>query len=121
MRSGRMQRCFWRRHRRAPMTDPNSLEPETIAKGGGGLLALLGVLKWVFTTGVTEVKTDVRELKAMMQQMTKDVAELSKALAVASKDAITRKEFEELRAEVDGIQQRVVHIEEMVKQGVVPP
>ena len=84
-------------------------------------LALLGVLKWVFTTGVTEVKTDVRELKAMMQQMTKDVAELSKALAVASKDAITRKEFEELRAEVDGIQQRVVHIEEMVKQGVVPP
>ena len=78
------------------MSDPSQIEPESLVKGGGVVGTLLLIFKWVFTTGVGEVKTDVRELKVMMNQMSKDITGLTTALAVATKDAISRKEFEEL-------------------------
>lgn len=102
------------------MSDPTQLEPESIAKGGGVLVVLVTLFKFFFTTGVTEVKADVKELKTMLAAMAKEVSALATVVAVANKDAITRKEFEELKSEVDDVARRVQHIEEMVKQGVVP-
>jgi len=102
------------------MSDPSQLEPESIAKGGGVLVATVALFKFFFTTGVTEVKADVKELKTMLTQLTGVVSKLALDVAVANKDAISRKEFEELRNEVDDVARRVQHIEEMVKQGVVP-
>lgn len=102
------------------MSDPTQLEPETVAKGGGVLLTALALFKFLFTTGVTEVKADVKELKKMLADMSKEVNSLTTAVALANKDAISRREFEELRSEVEDVARRVEHIERMVDQGVVP-
>lgn len=102
------------------MSDPTQLEPETVAKGGGVLLTALALFKVLFTTGVTEVKADVKELKKMLADMTKEVNNLTTAVALANKDAISRREFEELRSEVDDVARRIEHIEDMMNQGVVP-
>lgn len=102
------------------MSDPSQLEPETVAKGGGVLVVLLGMFKFLFTTGVTEVKADVKELKTMLEGLSKEVGSLTTAVAVANKDAISRREFEELRSEVDDVARRIQHIEHMMDQGVVP-
>lgn len=102
------------------MSDPTQLEPETAAKGAGVLVALVTLFKFFFTTGVTEVKADVKELKTMLAALSKEVGNLATTVAVANKDAISRREFEELRSELDEVSRRVQHIEEMMKQGVVP-
>lgn len=103
------------------MNDPSQLEPETLAKGGGVMVLLLGMFKFLFTTGVTEVKADVKELKTMLAALSKEVSTLTTAVAVMTdKDTITRREFEELRSDVQRMTDRVEDIERQMSQGVVP-
>lgn len=104
------------------MSDPSQLqlEPETVGKAGGVLVLLLGLFKFLFTSGVSDVKTEVAKINVMVATLTTNVAALTTAMAVANEGRISRKEFEELKRDVDRLSLKVDHIEQAMRQGVVP-
>lgn len=101
------------------MSDPNVIEPESLAKGGGLVVTLLALFKFFFTSGVSDVKAEVAKLNATVTTLTANVAALSTALAVANEGRVTRKEFEELRLQVTKTSDAVEHIDSMMRNGVV--
>jgi hypothetical protein len=103
------------------MSEPSGLvKPEEVAAGGGVLGALLFLVKWVFTTRVSEVKTEVKEVRDTLSVLTKTLTDIDKKLDLVTHTQVTRAEFDTLAKTVIELRLKVEHIEEQVRQGVVP-